>query len=197
MLIHKKNKAPFFRSAIVFISFLFLSHGLFSQSSSQNHSPKFAGIASAILPGSGQVYNQKYWKVPLVYAGLSAAAYFIYYNGKVYSNFKNAYSARVDSVTGNELSSFQVWNITNNSTIYLDAYSNDQLSQIENIYRRYLDLAVIGATAVYALNIVDAVVDAHLFYFDVTDDISLQIIPQPISFSHLHSTAGVTLNLKF
>lgn len=168
-----------------------------TQNSTTHHSPKFAGISSAIVPGTGQIYNQKYWKVPLIYAGLGTAGYFIYYNATVYSNFKNAFNTRLDADPVNDLQSFQIWNITKTGTIYLDQYTNTQLQQIENIYRRYLDLSVIAAGAVYALNIVDAVVDAHLFYFDVSDDLSLEWQPVPLQFANGKSFSGVTLNLNF
>ena len=190
MLMHKQ----FIQTSFCFLLLLAVKN--ISAQPTQNHSPKFAGIASAILPGSGQVYNKKYWKVPFVYGGLGTAAYFIYYNSTVYSNFKRAYDLTQDADPNNDMTSFNVWQIRNTGTIYLEAYNIDQLSQIENIYRRYLDLSVIAATAVYGLNIVDAVVDAHLFYFDVSDDLSLQWQPTFISNGN-KTIAGLNMNLKF
>ncbi len=143
----------------------------------QEHSPKAAGIASAIIPGLGQAYNKKYWKIPIIYAGLATAGYFIYYNYTIYTNFQEAYRLRGDGDTATNLSSFDVWYITSTETIYLDGYESSQLSELSNIYRRNGDLSVIIAAGIYALNIIDAVVDAHLFEFDVSDDLSLNIQP--------------------
>ncbi len=143
----------------------------------EEHSPKAAGLASAIIPGLGQAYNKKYWKIPIIYAGLATAGYFIYYNYTIYSNFQEAYRLRGDGDTATNLSSFDVWYITGTETIYLDGYESSQLSELSNIYRRNGDLSVIISAGIYALNIIDAVVDAHLFEFDVSDDLSLHVQP--------------------
>lgn len=141
------------------------------------HSPKAAGIASAVLPGLGQAYNRKYWKIPIIYAGLATAGYFIYYNYTIYSNFQKAYELRNDGDTSTNLSSFDVWYITSTQTIYTDGYESTQLSELSNIYRRSTDLSIIIAAGIYALNIIDAVVDAHLFRFDVSDNLSMNLQP--------------------
>lgn len=143
----------------------------------EEHSPKAAGLASAIIPGLGQAYNKKYWKIPIIYAGLATAGYFIYYNYTIYSNFQEAYQLRGDGDTATNLSSFDVWYITSTETIYTDGYESNQLSELSNIYRRNGDLSVIIAAGIYGLNIIDAVVDAHLFQFDVSDDLSFRMQP--------------------
>lgn len=161
----------------------------------EEHSPKTAGFASAIVPGLGQAYNRKYWKIPIVYAGLATAGYFIYYNYTIYNNFQKAYELKGDGDTSTNLSSFNVWYITSTETIYVDGYEPTQLSELSNIYRRNADLSVIVAAGIYALNIIDAVVDAHLFYFDVSDDLSLNV--QPFYTPPFNGTAkgGLTLTL--
>jgi len=163
----------------------------------ENHSPKFAGIASAIIPGAGQVYNKKYWKVPIVYAGLATAGYFIYYNYTIYSNFHTAYNLRIDGDTLTNLGSFTVWQPFGTQTIYLNNFDGSQLLQVETLYRRYLDISVLVTAAVYMLNIIDAVVDAHLYSFDVSDDLSLNMKPFIVPGIHAPSKEGLTLTLTF
>ncbi len=161
------------------------------------HSPKVAGIASAIIPGLGQAYNKKYWKIPIVYAGFATTGYFIYYNYTIYSNFKKAYESRVDLDTNTILESFNVWYITNTQPVYLAGFETSGLQTVQNTYRGYLDLSVIVAAGVYALNIIDAVVDAHLFYFDVGDDLSLNVKPFLVPGNQAIKSQGVTLTLHF
>ncbi|MEO6168770.1 MAG: DUF5683 domain-containing protein [Chitinophagales bacterium] len=161
----------------------------------EEHSPKTAGIASAIIPGLGQAYNKKYWKIPIIYAGLATAGYFIYYNYTIYNNFQKAYELRGDGDTSTNLSSFNVWYITSTETIYIDGYEDTQLSELSNIYRRNGDLSVIVAAGIYALNIIDAVVDAHLFHFDVGDDLSLNVQPFYMPPFYGSAKGGLTLTL--
>ncbi|MBK9729966.1 MAG: hypothetical protein IPO83_01550 [Chitinophagaceae bacterium] len=159
------------------------------------HSPKAAGIASAIIPGLGQAYNKKYWKIPIIYAGLATAGYFIYYNYTIYSNFQKTYQLRGDGDTATNLSSFDVWYITSTQTIYTDVYESTQLSELSNIYRHNTDLSIIIAAGIYALNIIDAVVDAHLFHFDVSDDLSMNVQPFYVPPVMGVARGGLTLTL--
>jgi len=127
------------------------------------HSPKKAAIMSACLPGLGQIYNRKYWKVPLVYAGLGGFGYFAWYTGSQYKTYKTAYIYRTDN---------------DSSTIDdFPEYSDVQLKENVDFYRRYRDLNIILAAGFYVLNIIDASVDAHLFTFDVSDNISFRVQP--------------------
>lgn len=162
------------------------------------HSPKAAGIASAVLPGLGQAYNRKYWKIPIIYAGLATAGYFIYYNYTIYNNFQKAYELRNDGDTSTNLSSFEVWYITSTQTIYTDGYESTQLSELSNIYRRNTDLSIIVAAGIYVLNIIDAVVDAHLFQFDVSDNLSMNLQPfyAPGVTGKARGGVMLTMNLK-
>jgi hypothetical protein len=109
------------------------------------HSVRKATLLSTILPGSGQVYNKKYWKVPLVYSALGATAYYINYNNKNYKQYNNALIRRFDTDSTNEL---------------LTEISNDNLRILSDGFRRNRDLSFAAATIVYVLNIIDAHVDA-------------------------------------
>jgi hypothetical protein len=149
----------------------------------QVHSPKKAAILSACLPGLGQAYNHKYWKIPVVYAGMGAFGYFIGYTQGKYKTFKNAYILRTDG---------------DSTTIddQLD-YSESQLKENVDFYRRYRDLNVILMAAIYTLNIVDANVDAHLFTFDVSNDLSLNFRPRVGLTLTGTCYTGLTFSLKF
>jgi hypothetical protein len=144
------------------------------------HSPRKASIMSACLPGLGQIYNRKYWKVPIVYAGLGTFGYFAYATNKNYKQFKNAYIFRTDD------------NPTTEDN--LPEYSESQLVENVNYYRRFRDLNFVLITVFYALNIVDANVDAHLFTFDVKDDIKVSWAPLIIqSEKSIYSSLGFSV----
>ena len=149
------------------------------------HSPKKAAIMSAILPGLGQAYNKKYWKIPIIYAGFAGLAYAINFNQTKYVTYHTAYKYRIDK---------------DSTTIdaFIGQYNDDQLSSLQSYYHRYRDLSVIGATLLYVLNVIDASVDAHMFTFDVSDDLSFNIRPTLINTASVnHYTTGISFNIKF
>jgi hypothetical protein len=144
------------------------------------HDPRKATMYSAFVPGMGQVYNQKYWKVPLVYGLGGAMVYFIDYNQSKYKQFKEAYAA------GNTQEYY---------IIEGRKYTYDQLTMGRDYYRRYRDLSVFGLAAVYFLNIVDAMVDAYFTQFDVSDNLALRI--QPAIVDNFDFTASLGVKIKF
>jgi hypothetical protein len=125
--------------------------------------PKKAAILSAILPGLGQVYNKKYWKVPIVYAGFATFAFFIDFNRKGYLEFKQAH---ID---------FPDYHLNYDFPLTLE-----QIDRAKDSYKRYRDLSIIGTVGFYLLQIIDATVDAYLFDWDVSEDLSLKIEPSII-----------------
>jgi hypothetical protein len=134
----------------------------------KKHSPRKAAIMSACLPGLGQAYNKKYWKIPVIYVGFGALAYSLQANQAKYVRYRDAYKYRIDldpSTTDQ----------------YVGIYSDENLASLYRYYHRYRDLSVIGIAAVYLLNVVDASVDAHLFHFDVNDDLTMNIRPSVYS----------------
>lgn len=146
------------------------------------HSPKKAALFSAVLPGLGQAYNKKYWKIPIIYAGVATTLYFANKNHQEFKTFKSAYLSRVDD---------------DPSTIDdLPLYSDANLLTLTEYYRRNRDLFVIGTVVVYALNVIDAAVDAHLFYFDVSDDLSLNVLPN-FNVNATGAYTGFYLTLNF
>jgi hypothetical protein len=154
------------------------------------HSPRKAVIMSALVPGLGQVYNQKYWKVPMVYAALGTLTYFIIDYNKKYQKYVNAYKDFTDNDP--ETNSFE--NINK-----LKDWTGDKkylLKSYRDFYRRWRDLDVLIIAGVYVLNIIDANVDAHFFDFEIDDDLSLNV--KPVIFKPLnHSCLGVSLSLNF
>ncbi|MBK8488193.1 MAG: hypothetical protein KA954_10740 [Chitinophagales bacterium] len=141
--------------------------GIVTQKSFWNddpHSPTKAALLS-LVPGMGQAYNKKYWKIPIVYAGLGVSGYAIWFNAYYYNDIKDAYLIRTDGDS------------TTTDDYVVTIPSETSLLQYAEYYKKNLDLSVVIFSAVYILNIVDAVVDAHLFSFDISDDLSLQLKP--------------------
>lgn len=158
----------------------------------KTRNPKTAALLSAVLPGAGQAYNKKWWKMPIVYAGLGTATYFIITNRTEYIRYRDAYV------------------IDNNDTIDLTSEFNpgdltqselEQLLRLErqyaDQYRTWMEYSFIGFFAVYALQIVDATVDAHLFSFDVTDDLTLNALPTFQYTATRIPVTGLRLSLNF
>lgn len=142
------------------------------------HSPKKAAVFSAILPGLGQAYNKKYWKIPIIYAGFGTLGYFISWNNKNYKVLRLAFS---DLTDGNpdtnsylDLEAVKYYDLDNESE--RNQFEN-ALNKQQNYYRRNRDLLIISTAGFYALNIIDASVDAHLFDFDISEDISFNWQP--------------------
>jgi hypothetical protein len=146
------------------------------------HSPKKAAIYSAILPGAGQVYNKKYWKLGVLAAGAGGLAFAVHTNQSRYTLYKSELIKRQQNQGGYDAE--------------LDQYTDSNLQELQNYYRRFRDLSLIGVVFLYALNILDAAVDAHLMDFDISTDLSLQLRPQPV-FSSISSVPFPGLGLTF
>ena len=141
--------------------------------------PKKATLLSAVLPGAGQVYNNKSWKVPILYAGILTDLYFINYNHRRYESFRDALFA-LDRKEPNQFPSL------------------NRASLVRNVdyWRQNRDLTLLLLLGIYALNLVDANVDAHLSGFDISEDLALQVAPQLGTVSASNSM-GVSLTLRF
>lgn len=145
------------------------------------HSPKKATIYSAVFPGLGQIYNRKYWKVPLVYIGFASLIYSIDWNNDYYVQYRQAYIDISDEdPTSNSFKDLDIegsWDFSDPSQV---EQFKTRLENAKEQTRRYRDLCIIGTAAFYALNIIDASVDAHLFNFDISDDLTMNWMPQPM-----------------
>ncbi len=129
--------------------------------------PKVATFRSAVIPGWGQFYNKKYWKIPIVYGALGTTAGVFFLNLKTYKLLRKAVQLRSDKDTSND-------NQVDPSVINL---TTESIRQYRNEYRQNVDYSVLVFLLFWGLNVVDATVDAHLKAFDVSPDISMRIRP--------------------
>ncbi len=151
------------------------------------HNPKTAAIRSAILPGWGQIYNKKYWKLPIVYGALGTTAGVFFYNLKNYKDLRQAYTGKYNL------------RVFGDSTEYkkikpeLLPLSEESLRFNRDQFRRDVDYTVLFFLLFWGLNVIDASVDAHLKSFDVSPDLSLKIKP---GRSEMAGTNGISLVLQ-
>lgn len=151
----------------------------------KKHSPRKAVMYSLICPGLGQVYNHKYWKLPIIYGAGGAFAYFIIYNQNKYEKFRDSY---VNNKGAGQ-----------NDEFFIDGipYEYRNLSRGRDFYRRYRDLSIAGLGAIYLLNVIDAMVDAYFFNYDISDDLSLKMEPALIQGPGITASLGFRINLGF
>jgi hypothetical protein len=152
-----------------------------AQKKERDFSPKRASIYSAVVPGAGQFYNKKYWKIPLVLGAIGTSAYYINLNTKEFNSYKNALIARNDDDP-------------NTVDLQYPDLSDALLESNMDFYRRLRDISYFAIAASYILNIVDASVDAHLKGFDVNDDLHLSITP---SANRMNISPGLKLSYHF
>ena len=144
--------------------------------------PRIATRRSAMIPGWGQIYNKKYWKLPLVYGGLGITASVFQYNVKNYNLLRLAYMYKIDTISANDaLIDPRFKNLSANA-----------LRSYRTAFRQNVDYTVLFFIAFWGLNVVDATVDSHLKAFDVNDNLSLQLKQ---GYSQMANTAGLSLVL--
>jgi hypothetical protein len=157
------------------------------------HSPRVAAIRSALVPGLGQIYNKKYWKLPIVYGALGITGYIFIDNIKTYKEYRFAYAARFKAA---QLPPQR------DSTDYFTlkplykAISPESIRAARNRFRQYVDYSALFFLIFWGLNVVDATVDAHLKSFDVSPELSLQLRFRA-GYSEIARTNGVSFVLKF
>ncbi|HZK94219.1 MAG TPA: DUF5683 domain-containing protein [Prolixibacteraceae bacterium] len=168
-------------------------------------SPKKASIYAALFPGLGQIYNRKYWKLPIVYGGYAGLIYVLGWNNNQYKDFFQGYRiiAAHTSTADMKLDERNFLdNLIKNPSISLDNPSiftniSTQLKSGKDYYRRSRDLTIIGIAALHVLSIIDASVDANLFDFDISDDLSMRIEPMPVFLGDQNLIMGFNLAIKF
>lgn len=161
------------------------------------HSPKKATIYSTILPGLGQAYNKKYWKIPIIYAGFGAIGYYIHWNNDNYSVLKLAYNDLTDDNpdTDSYLPFVPDWIDLEDDTDYNTFKTG--LSKQQDYYRRNRDLLIISIVGFYGLNIIDANVDAHFFDFDISEDLSFNWQPTVQRSYNKQNFYGINCSFTF
>lgn len=144
---------------------------------------KVSGLLSAVVPGAGQIYNRKYWKAPVIWAAAGAVGYLIYSNHQTYTQYRDALRLRTD-----------------NDPATIDAFeqtlTENDLLTLQDAARRSRDLWIILTSLGHALNVVDAVVDAHLATFDVSDDLSMRLSPSIIC-THRQFKPALSITFNF
>ncbi|MEQ9187910.1 MAG: DUF5683 domain-containing protein [Cryomorphaceae bacterium] len=150
-------------------------------------SPKKASLYSAILPGAGQVYNKKYWKLPIVYGAMATAVYFYFNNRSYYIEYRDAYLNDLNFDDPDYEPSFYA----------LRNVGTTQLRQAADASRQNMEYSVIGFLAIYGLQIIDATVDAHLSSFDIGDDLTLEWEPTVLPRSNHQIVSGLRLDFRF
>ncbi|HEU4471353.1 MAG TPA: DUF5683 domain-containing protein [Flavisolibacter sp.] len=158
----------------------------------KNHSPRKAAIRSAILPGLGQIYNKKYWKLPIVYGALAISGSVFIYNLRNYRDLRFAYRARIQAEpppvgTGDSSGLPNIDPLLRNLDI-------NAIRSYRDEFRRNIDYSALVFLLLWGLNVVDATVDAHLKSFDVSPDLSFKIKLGP---SQMAGTNGVSLVMAF
>lgn len=159
--------------------------------------PQRAVLYSAIVPGLGQIYNRRYWKLPIVYAGYAALVYAISWNGGYYTKYKKAYVSIADQ---NDATNDYLNFIPAGEDIATvdKGWLTEVLRQKQMSYRNNRDLAVIGIIAFYGLTLIDAYVDAQLYDFDISPNLSMRL--EPVlnnSFDFNSTTLGLRCQLTF
>ena len=146
--------------------------------------PKTATLRSAIIPGWGQAYNKKYWKIPIVYGALGTTAGIFLYNLKLYKLLRQAVVLRSDKDTSND----------NQVDPRFRRLSLESIRTNRNLFRQNIDYSVLFFLVFWGLNVVDATVDAHLKAFDVSPDITMKIRP---GSNYMANSVGISLVFNF
>ncbi|MGE5942708.1 MAG: DUF5683 domain-containing protein [Flavobacteriales bacterium] len=153
--------------------------------------PAKAAFYSAVLPGLGQAYNKKYWKIPIVLGAIGTGIYFYTTNNKEYNRYRDAYKSRLAGFKNDEF-----YLDVNGNQLTTPRVTTEGLERGQEFYRRNKDLSLLITVGLYALNIIDANVDAHLMQYNIDENLTL------VPHYHLNEIdgkgqTGLTLNFKF
>lgn len=153
--------------------------------------PAKAAFFSAVLPGLGQAYNKKYWKIPIVYAALGTGIGIYIYNNDQYNRYRDAYKSRLAGFQNDEF-----YFDSSGNQLATPRISDDGLRRAQKLFRRNKELSLLVTLGIYALNIIDANVDAHLLQYNVDENLSLS--PHyKLNEIDAKGNLGLTLNFKF
>jgi hypothetical protein len=143
--------------------------------------PAKAAFYSAVLPGLGQAYNKKYWKIPLVYGAMGTSLYFYIDSNKKYNQYRDEYKRRLEGYESSE---------------EFKRLDNPRLIAAQKFYQRNRDLSALITLGFYVLNIIDANVDAALIQFNVKENLSVRPIIYPNDVTR-KTNVGLTFNYNF
>lgn len=154
--------------------------------------PSKAAFYSAVLPGLGQAYNKKYWKIPIVYAAIGTGVYFYVTNTNELNRFRDAFKSRLAGFNTDEF-----WGVdASGNPTATPRISNDGLVRAQQNFRRNQELSLLITIGLYALNILDANIDAHLLQFNVDENLAIKPHVKYNQMEH-SSDLGLTVNFKF
>lgn len=154
--------------------------------------PTKATWLALVIPGGGQIYNRKYWKLPIFYGGFAGCAYALTWNGKMYKDYSAAYK---DAMNGNMQSS-SITDLLPPGYTISESQLKELLRKRKDTYRRYRDLSIFAFIGVYLLSVIDAYVDAELSNFDITPDLSMRVEPTVINNSTTSNSSGRSVGLQ-
>jgi hypothetical protein len=195
-------------SVVLFFVFLGFTYGRAQDTISNrevdtlriSHSPSKAALMSAILPGLGQVYNKKVWKVPVLYAGLSVNAIFLVKYAVLFRDYQKGYVDYQNYVgaLGTDKPDPLVIKKMLSDVSFVLRYTDipAALKYYKDQYRRLRDLNILVMSGIYFINIIDATVDAYLFNYDISDKLSLRVDPVMINTAAFHSSVGIKLTFN-
>ena len=170
------------------------------------HSPHKATIYAMVLPGLGQIYNHQYWKLPILYGGIAATYYAINWNGDMYKKYKGAFIDYIQYLdfknNGGTEPETKRWekiyigDVTEFTQTQQEWFKNT-LKNKKDSYKRDRDLMYIVMGGIYALNIIDATVFAHFYDFDISDDLSMGIVPTMQHSEVAGNSVGLNCTIRF
>lgn len=147
-----------------------------------------------VIPGGGQIYNRKYWKLPIIYGGFAGCAYALSWNNKMYKDYSQAYMDIMDS----DPSTDSYLDLLPPNSSYTESQLQTVLKKRKDTYRRYRDLSIFAFIGVYLISVIDAYVDAELSNFDITPDLSMRVEPTIINDRYKSgNSVGVQCSLRF
>ncbi|GAE22642.1 hypothetical protein JCM10003_2277 [Bacteroides pyogenes JCM 10003] len=157
--------------------------------------PGKATWLAVVFPGGGQIYNRKYWKLPIIYGGFAGCAYALSWNSKMYKDYSQAY---LDIMDKNPNTKSYEDLLPPNASYNVEQLTNT-LKRRKDMFRRYRDLSIFAFIGVYVISIIDAYVDAELSNFDITPDLSMRLEPAILNdqFHSGRKTVGMQCVLRF
>lgn len=157
--------------------------------------PTRATWLAVVFPGGGQIYNRKYWKLPIIYGGFAGCAYALSWNGKMYKDYSQAYLDIMDSNPNTK--SYE--DLLPPNANYNEEQLKTTIKNRKDMFRRYRDLSIFAFIGVYIISIIDAYVDAELSNFDITPDLSMRVEPAIINnqFNSNKKSVGLQCVLRF
>lgn len=160
--------------------------------------PMRAVWMGTIIPGYGQIYNRAYWKLPIVYGAFMGCAYAISWNNRMYQDYKQAYRDILTDTDGTKTSYLDM--LPDGYTLEMMGGKENYTRVLKNgndTYRRYRDISIVATVLVYALSIIDAYVDAQLYDFDISTDLTMNISPQLYQDDFNNRSAELHFAIKF